>query len=115
MFVVGDTVIMMECSHCHGQAPDDAAYCPHCGRRLHKGRTFTEEFRVSGEELVSKVKQLIQEGNIRSLRVKQKDKVLLEIPLTIGVVGVLLAPTLAALGALAALITECTIEVEKEA
>lgn len=105
----------MECQHCGKDAPTDATFCPSCGHRLGQRRTFTEEFKVNGEELVSKVKQLINEGNIRSLKVKQKDKILLELPLTVGVVGVLLAPTLAALGALAALLTECTIEVEKEA
>jgi uncharacterized Zn finger protein (UPF0148 family) len=104
----------MECPYCKKEAPSDASYCPSCGHRLEPRKTFTEEFKVSGEELVSKVKQIIKEGNIRSLKVKQKDKILLEIPLTVGVVGVLLAPTLAALGALAALLTECTIEVEKE-
>jgi len=75
------------------------------------------EFRVSGDELVAKVKQLIHEGNIRRVRVRQGDRVLLEMPLSIGAplaaVGVLAAPVLAALGALAALVTECTVEVEK--
>jgi hypothetical protein len=63
------------------------------------------------------VKQLIKEGNIRRVRVKQGGKVLLEMPLTIGApaaaIGVLVAPVLAALGALAALVAECTIEIEK--
>jgi hypothetical protein len=75
------------------------------------------EFKVSGDELVHKVKQLIKEGNIRRVRVKQGGKVLLEMPLTIGApaaaIGVLVAPVLAALGALAALVAECTIEIEK--
>ena len=75
------------------------------------------EFKVSCDEQVHKVKQLIKEGNIRRVRVKQGGKVLLEMPLTIGApaaaIGVLVAPVLAALGALAALVAECTIEIEK--
>lgn len=75
----------------------------------------TEEFRVNGEELLSKIKQLIHEGNIRRIIIKDKDgKTLIEFPLTIGVVGLVLVPTLAAVGAIAALVTEATIVVEKE-
>ncbi|MHC1609215.1 MAG: DUF4342 domain-containing protein [Candidatus Methanofastidiosia archaeon] len=103
----------MECQHCSKEVPDSANYCPYCGKGVGTKRTIKEEFKVNGEELVNKVKQLVKEGNIRSIKVKQKDKILLEIPLSVGVVGMLLAPTLAALGALAALLTECTIEVEK--
>ena len=79
--------------------------------------TNTEKFTVSGSQLVEKVKQLIHEGNIRKVRLLHQDKTLLEIPLSIGApaaaVGIIAAPVLAALGAFAALITECTIEVEK--
>jgi hypothetical protein len=76
----------------------------------------TEEFRVNGEELLGKIKQLIHEGNIRRIIIKDREgKVLIEFPLTLGVVGVVLAPTLAAVGAIAALVTEATIVVEKEA
>ena len=75
----------------------------------------TEEFHVSGEELISKIKSLLHEGNIRRVIIKDKDgKVLIEFPLTFGVVGVVLAPTLAAVGAIAALVTEATVVVEKE-
>ena len=74
----------------------------------------SEEFRVNGEELIAKIKQLIHESNIRRIIIKDKDgKTVMEIPLTIGVVGVLLAPTLAAVGAIAALLTEATVVVEK--
>lgn len=74
-----------------------------------------EEFKVNGEELLKKVKQLIAEGNIRRLTIKNKDgKTILEIPLTVGVVGAVLAPALAAVSAVAALVTECTIAVERE-
>ena len=79
--------------------------------------TTKEKFTVSGSQLVDKVKQLIHEGNIRKVRIIHKEKTVLEIPLTIGApvaaVGILVAPLLAALGAFAALVTECTIEVEK--
>lgn len=74
----------------------------------------TEEFKVDGEKLVAKIKELIHEGNIRKVIIKDKDgKTIIEIPLTWGVVGVLLAPQLAAIGTIAALLTEATIAVEK--
>jgi hypothetical protein len=74
----------------------------------------TEEFTVNGEELLAKVKSLINEGNIRRIIIKDESgKVLVELPLTIGVVGALLAPVLAAVGAIAALVTKCTIVVER--
>ncbi|MBL8088890.1 MAG: DUF4342 domain-containing protein [Anaerolineales bacterium] len=74
----------------------------------------TEEFKVDGEKLVAKIKELIHEGNIRKVIIKDKDgKVMMEIPVTFGVVGVLLAPQLAAIGAIAALLSEATIVVEK--
>ena len=80
-----------------------------------KKRVVTEEFKVSGEAAVSKVKELLREGNIRRITIKnQDDKTLLEIPLTIGVVGALLLPQLAALGALGALIANLTIAIERE-
>ena len=75
----------------------------------------TEEFRVDGEELLAKIKNLIKEGNIRRVIIKDKDgKVVFEIPLTFGVVGALIAPQLAAIGAIAALLTEATVVVEKK-
>ena len=74
-----------------------------------------EEFKLSGEELLAKVKHLIQEGNVRSITIANKDgKTIMELPLTVGVVGAVLAPVLAAVGAVAALVTECTITVERE-
>ena len=81
--------------------------------------TTKEKFTISGDKLVEKVKQLIHEGNIRKVRIIHKGKTVFEIPLTIGApaaaIGILVAPVLAALGAFAALVTECTIEVEKMA
>ena len=74
----------------------------------------TEKFSVNGEELLAKVKQLIREGNIRRVIIKDKTgRVMVEFPLTLGVVGAALAPVLAAVGAIAALLTEATIVVEK--
>ncbi len=74
----------------------------------------TEEFRVNGEELLGKIKQLVHEGNIRRIIIKNKEgAVVMEIPMTLGVVGALLAPSLAAVGAIAALLTEATVVVEK--
>ena len=76
-----------------------------------------EKFTVSGSQLVDKVKQLIHEGNIRKVRVLHEGRTVFEIPLSVGApavsIGILVAPVLAALGAFAALVTECTIEVEK--
>ena len=74
----------------------------------------TEEFRVNGEDLLGRIKNLLKEGNIRRVIIKDKDgKIVFEIPLTLGVVGVLIAPQLAAIGAIAALLTEATVVVEK--
>ena len=79
--------------------------------------TTNEKFTVSGSQLVEKVKQLIHEGNIRRVRVIHEGKTVFEIPLSIGApaaaIGIIAAPVLAAIGAFAALITECTIEIEK--
>ena len=74
-----------------------------------------EEFKVSGEEVLKKVKELIKQGNIRRIIIKnEKGDTLMEIPLTFAVVGAVIAPVLAAVGALAALLTNCTIIVEKK-
>jgi hypothetical protein len=73
-----------------------------------------EEFKVDGKELVEKVKELVHQGNIRRIVIKNPEgKALMEIPLTVGVVGALLLPTVAALGVIAALVTQCTITVER--
>jgi len=79
-----------------------------------KERVRIEEFRVNGEELLGKIKNLIKEGNVRKIIIKDKEgKTVFEIPLTFGVVGALIAPQLAAIGAIAALLTEATVVVEK--
>ncbi len=74
-----------------------------------------ESFSANGEDLLRKVKEIINEGNVRRITIKDKDgKELIAFPLTVGVVGAVLAPVLAAVGAIAALIGECTISVERE-
>jgi hypothetical protein len=76
--------------------------------------TRTEELKITGEELLSTVRELVRQGNIRRITIKNREgKTLVEIPLTLGVVGTLLLPTLAAVGAVAALVTECSIVVER--
>ena len=76
-----------------------------------------EKFTISGSQVVEKVKQLIHEGNIRRIRVIHEGKTVIEIPLSVGApvaaVGIIAAPVLAAIGAFAALVTECTIGIEK--
>jgi len=74
----------------------------------------TEEVTVTGEKLVSTIKDLVHQGNIRRITVKNREgESLIVIPLTLGVVGILLLPTLAALGTIAALVTECTLVIER--
>jgi len=74
----------------------------------------TEEFQVSGDMLIAKVKELVHEGNIRRVAIKNEEgRTLIDVPLTLGVVGAMLAPQLAAIGAIAALVARCTILVEK--
>ncbi len=74
-------------------------------------REFREQVRVTGEELVEKVKELLHEGNVRHLIVKHEEHTIMEIPVSLGVVGVVLAPVLAAVAAAGALLTNCTLEI----
>jgi len=75
-----------------------------------------ESFKVTGDEIMTKVKEIIKEGNARRIIIKnEKDEIIMEFPLTIGAIGVVLAPLFAAIGTLAALATNCTILVEKRA
>jgi len=76
----------------------------------------TERYKVSGDKLIGKVKELVREGNVRRITIRNDDgKVLIEIPLTIGVVVAVLLPVWAALGAIAALVANCSLEVERAA
>lgn len=77
-------------------------------------KTTKEEFRVSGADVVKKLKELVKEGNIRRIIIKnEKGKTLVEFPLTLGVVGAALLPVWAAIGAIVAVVANCTIVVEK--
>jgi hypothetical protein len=81
----------------------------------HTQRTTTQEFSLSGDEVVHKVKELIHEGNIRRIIIKNEEgRTMLEVPLAIGLIGAALLPVLAAIGALAAIATRCTLVVERE-
>lgn len=103
---------MVRCEKCGTGLPADAEYCFKCGS--HVGKVVSEEFSVSSDDLVKKVKDLLHEGNVNRIIVKDEEgKVLFEVPATAGLIGVVLAPWLAALGALAALATQCTITVER--
>ena len=76
-------------------------------------KTFTESFKVAGGQLLDLVKKVLHEGNVRRVIIKQDTRVIAEFPLTVGVIGTVLAPVLAAIGAIAAFLNECTIEVER--
>ncbi len=76
-------------------------------------QTYTESFRVAGQQLVDAVKKLVHEGNVRRVIIKHGDHTIAEFPLTVGVIGAVLAPMLAAIAAIAAVVQECTIEVER--
>lgn len=75
--------------------------------------SFTESFKVAADQLVDTIKQIIHEGNVRRVIIKQDGRTVVEFPITVGVIGTVFAPMLAAAGALAAVLTECTLEVER--
>jgi hypothetical protein len=82
---------------------------------MNENTTRTQEFTVNGDEVVAKVKELIHEGNIRRIIIKNEDgRTMLEVPLTLGLIGAALLPVLAAIGAAAAIATRCTIIVERD-
>jgi hypothetical protein len=100
------------CVKCGAPVKEEDKFCSVCGAAAAK--FTTEEFSVSGNNLVDRVKDLLHEGNVTRIIVKDdKDKVLLEIPATVGVIGAVFAPWLAALGVIAALVTNCRIIVER--
>jgi hypothetical protein len=101
------------CSKCGAKLEENVKFCNVCGTKVTK--VVTEEFSVSADNLIGRVKELLHEGNVNRIIVKDdKDKVLLEIPATVGVIGAVLAPWLAALGVIAALATKCRIVVERK-
>jgi len=100
------------CVKCGSPLKPDDQFCPVCGANVPK--FSREEYKVSGKDLGDRVQQLLHEGNVTRIIVKDETgKTLLEIPVTVGVVGVLVAPWLAALGVIAALVSNCTIVVER--
>ena len=102
---------MEACPECGASLLDNARFCHVCGADI-SNPTTTQEFSVSGEDLTRKVSELFHEGNVSRIIVKdEKGKQLLEIPVTAGVVGFLLAPWLAAAGVVAAMATKCTLVV----
>ena len=79
------------------------------------GESRYEEFQVKGEELIAKVKELVREGNVRRVIIENEEgETLIEIPLTLGVVGAVLLPVWAAVGAIAAMVTKCKIRIERK-
>jgi len=102
----------MQCEKCGIELPDNAIYCLKCGSKI--GKSVTEEFSVDSEDLVKRVKEILHEGNVTNIIVRdEQGKLLLELPVTAGLIGVVLAPWLAALGAIAAIVTRCRISVER--
>ena len=100
------------CVKCGAKLNDDEQFCSVCGAAVVK--IFTEETSVNSDRLIERVKELLHEGNVTRIIIKDdKGKQLLEIPATVGVVGTVLAPWLAALGVVAALATKCRIVVER--
>ena len=75
--------------------------------------TFKESCKVAADQLVDAVKKLLHEGNVRRIVIKQAGRTVVEFPLTVGVIGAVFAPILAAVGALAAVLTDCSVEVER--
>ncbi len=103
---------MPYCTKCGAPLKEDDKFCPVCGASAAK--VTREEFSISASNLVDRVKELLHEGNVTRIIVKdEKGKPLLEIPATLGVIGTFLAPWLTALGVIAALVTNCRIVVER--
>ncbi|MCW4003001.1 MAG: DUF4342 domain-containing protein [Candidatus Bathyarchaeota archaeon] len=103
---------MPYCVKCGAPVKETDRFCPVCGAAV--SRVSREEYTVSGAKLVDRIGELLHEGNVTRIIVKDEaNKTLLEIPVTVGVVGVVLAPWLAALGVIAALVANCRIVVER--
>ncbi len=103
---------MPYCTKCGAPVKYEDKFCPVCGAPVAK--ITREEFTVSGAKLVDRVRDLLHEGNVTRVIIKdERGKTLLEIPATVGVIGTVIAPWLAALGIIAALATKCEIVVER--
>jgi len=102
---------MPYCKKCGKEITEDMNYCPSCGAPT---KTIKEEISVSADNLIKRVKEIIHEGNVTRIVIKNEEgKTLIEMPATVGVIGAILAPWMAALGVIAALATKCTILVER--
>ena len=105
--------VLSYCAKCGANLDEAAKFCSSCGAKVTK--VTTEEYSVDSDNLIERVKALLHEGNVTRIIVKnEKGQVLLEIPATVGVIGVVLVPWLAALGAIAAIATKCNIVVERK-
>ena len=103
----------MECRNCGAELVQGAKFCHSCGTRVKEA--YQETFTVSSDDLTKKVKELIREGNVTRIVVKDEaGKELLVIPATVGVIGAVIAPWLAAIGVIAAMATKCTLVVERK-
>jgi len=104
--------VLSYCVKCGAKLDEGDKFCSSCGTPVEK--VNSEEYSVASDNLIERVKELLHEGNVTRIIVKnEKGEVLLEIPATVGVIGVLLVPWLAALGAIAALATNCKIVVQR--
>ena len=104
---------MQYCRKCGSEIEDEARYCKQCGTAV-RG-TYFEDINVAADDLLGKVKELIQEGNVtRIIVLNEREEQLFEIPVTFAAVGTLLAPQLAALGVIAALVTRPIIRIERK-
>ncbi|MBS7639840.1 MAG: DUF4342 domain-containing protein [Candidatus Bathyarchaeia archaeon] len=103
---------MVYCVNCGREITEEMIYCPYCGV-AQKG-VKRSEYEVSSDDLIKKIKELIHKGNVTRIIVKsEKGETLLEMPVTVGLIGALLAPWVAALGVIAAMVTKCKIIVEE--
>jgi hypothetical protein len=101
-------------AHAAEAAPEEDAMSTHDDRGAARADDHVEEFRVSGEAVLAKIKELVREGNVRRITIKNEEgRTLIEIPLTIGVIGTVLLPVWAAIGAIAALAANLTLAVER--
>jgi len=105
---------MVSCIKCGKELFDESRYCISCGTKI-LPHGIHEAFEVAGEDLVEKVKAIIHEGNVRRIIIRNQDgKTVFEIPVTMGVIGVVIIPLLAAIGAIGALAMKYTIVVERK-
>jgi hypothetical protein len=104
---------LADCKECGARLAPGARYCSRCGRSVLPVRV--EEFTINSDKLVEKVRELLHEGNVTRVIVKdEKGNTLVDMPATVGLVGVLLAPLLAAVGAVAAIATKCTLTIVRK-